>query len=88
MEKAPTVTKMHICWKSKMLMQKVRPFLRLLLTMGQKHYVVKTGGIKYYTNLWRQRTPHRSCRLILVRYSADTSEWRCAFVMSLWVRKK
>lgn len=38
------------------------------------------------TNLWHQRTPHRSCQLILVRYSADTNEWRCAFVQILRVR--
>lgn len=44
----------------------------------------KTGN----TNLWHQRTPHQSCQQILVRCSADTSERCCAFVMSLWVRKK
>lgn len=43
---------------------------------------------KSNTNLWHRRTPHQSCQLILVRYSADTNEWRCAFVMILWVRKR
>lgn len=46
------------------------------------------GEIKCNTNLWHQKTPHRSCQQIPVRYSADTNERRCAFVMNLSVGKR
>ena len=44
--------------------------------------------MKCNTNLWHQRIPHPSCQLTPVQYSADTNEWRCAFVMILRVRTR
>lgn len=53
-----------------------------------RYRVRKDREIKHGSNLWHQRTPHRSFQLILGRYSADTNEWRCVFVLSLWTKRK